>query len=78
MTRKAGKLDKVAARATFLDLLHLAAVLTCSVWTAKLIVEERFGGFGRVATRFVEGAAFADNGYTVTISLDDSARTAAR
>lgn len=66
---------RTARRLAALDALHFAAILACTVWTAKLIVEERFGGTGTIAMRL---AHLGQDSHMITIRLDESARTAAR
>lgn len=66
-------------RASFLDVMHICVLLACSIWTATLVVKERFGSFGGAATRLSHLSRLAHRtGSTVTIRLDDGARTAAR
>ena len=71
MKRKSRYLE----RATLIDVLHLAAILTCTLWTAKLIVEHRSGN-SLSAMAVLGGAPSAPHG--LTIRLDDAAQTAAR
>ena len=71
MKRKSGYLE----RATLVDVLHLAAILTCTFWTAKLIVAERWGG-SLSAMAILRGAPSA--AHDVTIRLDEATQTAAR
>lgn len=67
------------SRTSPLDVVQLVVVLLCGVWTAKLIVEERFGSFGAAASQFdhIMSVARSDRN-TLTIRLDDGARAAVR
>lgn len=73
MKRKTGTLE----RATLVDVLHLAAILTCTAWTAKLIAEERWGP-GVSAISILNGAQADIPSDGVTIPLDEATQTAAR
>jgi len=77
MARKISRLQKVADRATLLDGLHLAAIVACSVWTATLIVEERFGSLQSAAGHVIHSLHAGHDRMIVTIRLDDAGLTAA-
>lgn len=78
MAQKTKGIQTAVERATLLDVLHLAAVMTCSVWTAKLIVTERFGGVRNAAEQVMETVSMAPANQALTIRLDETIHTAAK
>ena len=78
MMRKAARIRKTAQRATFLDVIHLAAIISCSLWTTKVIVEDRFGSVQTAAARVMNGMRASPVHPILTIRLDEINRTAAR
>ena len=78
MTRKSIGLLRIAERATMLDFVHLAAIISCSAWTAKLIIEDRFGSVQTAAVQIMHGLQAAPAGPSLTIRLDEVGRSAAR
>lgn len=78
MLRKVTRLQRIAERATLLDYVHLAAIIGCSLWTANLIIEDRFGSIQTAAVQ-MKHSLHADHARPIlTIRLDDVGRTAAR
>ncbi len=77
MLRKPNRLETAAKRATLLDVLHLAAIICCSAWTAKLIVEDHFGSVQKAAAHLVHGLHTSPIRPVLTIRLEDGSRTAA-
>lgn len=78
MLRKAARFQRIAERATLLDYVHLAAIISCSAWTANLIIVDRFGSIQTAAVHILQGK---QSGYTrpiLTIRLDEVGRSAAR
>lgn len=78
MPRQSARFENATRRATLLDVLHIAAILSCSVWTAKLIIEDRFGSMQLAAARAMHGLHPAQPHPTLKIRLDDVHRSVAR
>lgn len=78
MTRKSIGLRRIAERATVLDFVHLAAIISCSAWTANLIIEDRFGSVQTAAVQIIDSWQAAPAGPSLTIRLDEVGRSAAR
>lgn len=78
MMQKAARLQRIADRATLLDYVHLAAIISCSAWTANLIIEDRFGSVQAAAMQIMHGWRSAPEGPSLTIRLDEVGRSAAR
>jgi hypothetical protein len=78
MTRKSIGLHRIAERATVLDFVHLAAIISCSAWTAKLIIEDRFGSVQTAAVQIMQGWQEAPAGPSLTIRLEEAGISVAR
>ena len=78
MMRKAARLQRIAERATLLDYVHLAAIISCSAWTANLIIVDRFGSLELAAVQMIHSWQAAPAGPSLTIRLDEVGRSAAR
>lgn len=78
MAYKTKGIHNATKRATLLDVLHLAAIMTCTVWTAKLIVNERYGGVRSAAEQVMKTVRLAQTDQAITIRLDDTIQTAAQ
>jgi hypothetical protein len=76
--RKVTRLQRIAERATLLDYVHLAAIIGCSLWTANLIIEDRFGSIQSAAVQMKHSLYAYHARPILTIRLDDVGRTAAR
>lgn len=75
MTRQ-GRRYRYHQRMILVDTVHMFAIIGCLLWTAKLITDERFGSLGNMATQLSQTAL--QDGNSLSIRLDDGARTAAR
>jgi hypothetical protein len=72
MMRKVARFQKMAERVTMLDVVHLAAMISCSAWTANLIIEQRSGPAQSAAGHMVHSMqASRPAGPSLTISLDE-------
>jgi hypothetical protein len=78
MTRKSIGVYRIAERATVLDVVHLAAIISCSAWTANLIVEDRFGSVQTAAVQIMHGLQAAPESPSLTIRLDEVGISPAR
>jgi hypothetical protein len=78
MTRKSIGLFRIAERATVLDVVHLAAIISCSAWTANLIVKDRFGSVQTAAVQILHGLQATPESPRLTIRLDEVVISPAR
>jgi hypothetical protein len=60
----------------FLDTLHFGVLIACAAWTTHVIAQEQFGSFSNATQRLAQLTHL--NNSSVTIKLDEGARTAAR
>ncbi len=77
MTRHHRRRQPAQRGTTLIDVLHLAAILCCTAWTAHIIIAER-GGSAFSAAQLLTGQPTVPPAQGLTIRLDTPTQTAAR